>query len=318
MKKIMIVDDDKNNQQTLKQSLEAMDSDYKVTCASNGIQCLELMKNNEIPDLILLDIMMPKMSGWETFQNLQQNPLWKDIPVFFDLNYKKTDEMKQVKFELIQRIEMAIMWVFLASIVLMPIWGSLFKIEAVFLLVQIIFVYLLVLISFPLFERIFQKEVEKKKVFFTWGNLIVFLINIVYASIGVILYAIIYQNDYSLILIRWCIISFLLVLIINMELKGSSPTYKSDSHADKLFDVEIDLEKCKGTGICVDVCPRNCYELDTEIKKITMPRQEYCVQCSACIVQCPYDALYFINRKGDIIKPETIRKYKLNLLGKRT
>jgi CheY-like chemotaxis protein len=60
-----------------------MDADYKVTCASDGTQCLELLKNNKIPDLILLDIMMPKMSGWETFKNLQENPLWKDIPVFF-------------------------------------------------------------------------------------------------------------------------------------------------------------------------------------------------------------------------------------------
>ena len=79
----MIVDDDQNTLQTLKQSLEYMNADYKVTCASNGMQCLELLKNNEIPDLILLDIMMPKMSGWETFKNLKGNPLWKDIPVFF-------------------------------------------------------------------------------------------------------------------------------------------------------------------------------------------------------------------------------------------
>jgi CheY-like chemotaxis protein len=83
MKKIMIVDDDQINRQTLKQSLEDMDPEYKVSCASNGLQCLELMKNNEIPDIILLDIMMPKMSGWETFKHLQENPLWKDIPVFF-------------------------------------------------------------------------------------------------------------------------------------------------------------------------------------------------------------------------------------------
>ncbi len=83
MKKIMIVDDDQNTLQTLKQSIEFMDIDFTVTCASNGEQCLELMKNDEIPDLILLDIMMPKMDGWETFKNLKENPLWKDIPVFF-------------------------------------------------------------------------------------------------------------------------------------------------------------------------------------------------------------------------------------------
>ena len=83
MKKIMIVDDDQNILHTLKQSLEFMDTDFKVTCAINGVQCLNLLKNNEIPDLILLDIMMPEMDGWETFKNLQENPLWKDIPVFF-------------------------------------------------------------------------------------------------------------------------------------------------------------------------------------------------------------------------------------------
>ena len=83
MKKIMVVDDDQNNRLTLKQALENMDAEYKVTTAANGVQCLELLENNEIPDLILLDIMMPKMSGWETFKYLQENPLWKNIPVFF-------------------------------------------------------------------------------------------------------------------------------------------------------------------------------------------------------------------------------------------
>ncbi len=83
MKKILVVDDDQNIRHCLKQTLEDMDADYKVTCASNGMQCLELLENNEIPDLILLDIMMPKMSGWETFKNLQENPLWAKIPVFF-------------------------------------------------------------------------------------------------------------------------------------------------------------------------------------------------------------------------------------------
>ncbi len=242
----------------------------------------------------------------------------KDIPEFIESNYEKTDEMKQVEFRFVQRIEMAIMWIFLAAAVLMPIWGPIFKLEAAFLLGQICLIYFLALISFPIFEKIFQKETEKKRAFFTLGNLLVFLINLVYASIGVVLYVIVYQKDYSWILLRWCIVSFLLVLLVNMELKGSSPTYKSDSHADKLYDVEIDLEKCKGTGICVDVCPRNCYELDTNKRKITMPRQKYCVQCGACIVQCPFDALYFINRKGDIIKPETVRKFKLNLMGKRS
>ncbi len=272
--------------------------------------------------IILPQLAAPGIEAKEILKRTNWKVLWgpveaKKIPEFFDRNFEKTAAMKQVKFRILQRIEMATMWAFLAALILMPIWGPLFGVEAAFMLAQIFLTYLLIMITFPLYEKIFQKEIEKKKTFLSLGNLLVLLINLIYASIGVILYVIVYKNDYTWILLRWSIVSFLLVLFVNMELKGSTPTYKSDSHADKLYDVEIDLERCKGTSICIDVCPRNCYELDEEKKKIAMPRQEYCVQCGACIVQCPFDALYFINRKGDIIKPETIRKFKLNLLGKR-
>ena len=83
MKKIMVVDDNPDHLHSIKQTIENMDDDYRVTCASSGVRCLKLLKNNEIPDLILLDIMMPKMNGWETFKTLQENSSWRDIPVVF-------------------------------------------------------------------------------------------------------------------------------------------------------------------------------------------------------------------------------------------
>jgi len=83
MKKIMVVDDDPDDLQSIKQMLENMDDEYKVTCASSGTRCLKSLENNEIPDLILLDIMMPEISGWEIFKILQENASWKDIPVVF-------------------------------------------------------------------------------------------------------------------------------------------------------------------------------------------------------------------------------------------
>ena len=79
----MVVDDDPDDLQSIKQMLENMDDEYKVTCASSGVRCLKLLENNEIPDLILLDIMMPEMSGWETLKILQENSSWRDIPVVF-------------------------------------------------------------------------------------------------------------------------------------------------------------------------------------------------------------------------------------------
>ncbi|UCD13755.1 MAG: response regulator [Thermoplasmatales archaeon] len=83
MKKIMVVDDNPDHLHSIKQTLEKMGDDYKVTCVSSGTRCIRSLENNEIPDLILLDIMMPEMSGWEILKILQENSLWKDIPVVF-------------------------------------------------------------------------------------------------------------------------------------------------------------------------------------------------------------------------------------------
>ncbi|MDI6851471.1 MAG: 4Fe-4S binding protein [bacterium] len=72
-----------------------------------------------------------------------------------------------------------------------------------------------------------------------------------------------------------------------------------------------------GAGICEQVCPRNCYEMDKNKHTALMPGADRCVQCGACIVKCPFDALYFESPRRKIIYPDVIRKFKLNLLGKR-
>jgi len=64
------------------------------------------------------------------------------------------------------------------------------------------------------------------------------------------------------------------------------------------------------SGLCLS-------ELTTDELNYTIPRPDICVQCGACIVQCPCDALFFQSPKGEIIFPESIRKFKLNLMGKR-
>jgi len=83
MKKIMVVDDDPDQISTVKYVLESTDNRYKVIGANDGTQCLKLLKENQIPDLILLDIMMPEMNGWEVFNHLKENSSWKNIPVIF-------------------------------------------------------------------------------------------------------------------------------------------------------------------------------------------------------------------------------------------
>lgn len=84
MKKIMMVDDEKDQIFSIKTAFEETYGDeYRIIPAESGEKCFELLNNNEIPDLILLDIMMPGMSGWEVFDKLRDHPAWKDIPIVF-------------------------------------------------------------------------------------------------------------------------------------------------------------------------------------------------------------------------------------------
>ena len=83
VKTILVVDDDPDLIYTIRKGFEDIDTNYKILGAESGKKCLKLLKNNEIPDLILLDIMMPELSGWDVAAELKKNPKWKDIPVIF-------------------------------------------------------------------------------------------------------------------------------------------------------------------------------------------------------------------------------------------
>ncbi len=83
MKKIMMVDDEPDQIFTVREALEDAGADYEIIPAESGKKCLELLKNNEMPDLILLDIMMSEMTGWDVFTKLKENPEWSEIPVVF-------------------------------------------------------------------------------------------------------------------------------------------------------------------------------------------------------------------------------------------
>ncbi len=76
--KILIVDDEPFNVDYLEQELE--DSDYEIIKASNGREALDKVQA-EAPDLILLDIMMPVMDGFEALSRLKAMPATRDIPV---------------------------------------------------------------------------------------------------------------------------------------------------------------------------------------------------------------------------------------------
>ncbi|TAN47009.1 MAG: diguanylate cyclase [Methylococcaceae bacterium] len=85
---VLIVDDSPLNIQVLGEALRA---DYRLKVASNGALALQLAADQDAPDLILLDIMMPDLDGYEVCKRLKDNDVTKNIPVIF-VTAKNTGE----------------------------------------------------------------------------------------------------------------------------------------------------------------------------------------------------------------------------------
>jgi signal transduction histidine kinase len=78
--KILLVDDQPTNLKLLRQTLEP--AGYSILAAADGLRTLELARR-ACPDLILLDVMMPEMDGYQTCQKLKEDPATAAIPVIF-------------------------------------------------------------------------------------------------------------------------------------------------------------------------------------------------------------------------------------------
>ncbi|CAD5373244.1 Response regulator receiver modulated metal dependent phosphohydrolase [Rubrivivax sp. A210] len=77
---ILVVDDNPENLIVLGELLLAQ---HKVRTANSGERALHLARQAPLPDLVLLDVMMPGMSGYEVLEGLRADPLTRDIPVIF-------------------------------------------------------------------------------------------------------------------------------------------------------------------------------------------------------------------------------------------
>jgi DNA-binding response OmpR family regulator len=81
-KTILVVDDEPDILLTVSQTLEMFG--YKVIQAKDGVECINKLTDlGIIPDLVLLDIMMPDLSGWDVAAKIKENPSWQEIPIVF-------------------------------------------------------------------------------------------------------------------------------------------------------------------------------------------------------------------------------------------
>lgn len=307
-----------------------------VWCAATGghltnHDVVSVVKTSGVEDLVdHRDLVLPQLAatGIET-KVVQKKTGWrviwgpvyaKDIPAFVAGNFEKTEEMRQVSFGAMQRFEVAVMWAFPFSVIATAFIAP-FSSGIILPLNFLIWgLSLLVFLAFPLYSGLLSRtkkglSISRFTIVFDLGKTplvlwIVFLL--VLGCWGYFTGTLTWS-----FMARWGIPSLAILLLVSIDLMGSTPTFKSGLHEDRFLKVALDESKCTGAGFCEQVCPTNCFDVDKQGRIATIPRAEMCVQCGACIVQCPFDALHFENPEGEVVTPETVRTYKLNLLGSR-
>lgn len=325
----------------VKRTLEGIDAylliansrGINVWCAASGghltdHDVISVIKTSGIEDLVdHRQVVLPQLAatGVEG-QVIQQKAGWKvvwgpvqaaRIPAFLSGGLRKSVEMSTVSFRWPQRLEMAVAWAFpisLLALLVLPFWR-----EGVLPLIALVWgLSLVIFSSFPVYQR--RLRATQKKVgfvFFDFGERGVALLLWVLFMLGVAGSATL-RGDFSWAMIfRWGLSSLVVVLLLSLDLMGSTPLYKSGLHEERRLGIALDTERCKAAGLCEQVCPTDVFDVDYDRGLATLARVEQCVQCGACIVQCPWDALYFQTPSGEVVTPDTVRRFKLNLLGRR-
>ena len=92
VKSILIVDDDEGIREILEMAFST--EGYAVKTAANGLEALDLLSQSAHYGLILLDLMMPKMNGWEFIEAFQKNQ-YSEIPILLMTAY--SDRVKNIE-----------------------------------------------------------------------------------------------------------------------------------------------------------------------------------------------------------------------------
>lgn len=88
-KTVLVVDDAPANIQIVNAILK---DDYKIRVATSGPKALDLLKVKPVPDLVLLDVVMPDMDGYEVCSIMKATPEARDIPVIFLTGKTEADD----------------------------------------------------------------------------------------------------------------------------------------------------------------------------------------------------------------------------------
>jgi NAD-dependent dihydropyrimidine dehydrogenase PreA subunit len=221
-----------------------------------------------------------------------------DIPVYLESGKVKTEEMRRARFGVRERLEMAAAWATpIALIASLFAWSH--------LAAEWLLIWALALAVFLLYDRLPFRGLARQALLAVTA---IAAVSLALAAAGSLTPA---------ALAGWAAGTVAVCGVLTFDYAGSTPIEAAGLFKEKDFQVVLDLGRCTGAYNCFAVCPEACFQKRPEIHKVELVRGDRCIRCGACIVQCPQDALAFETPDGLRVEPDTIRRFKLNLLGER-
>jgi NAD-dependent dihydropyrimidine dehydrogenase PreA subunit len=261
-----------------------------------------------LPQLGATGIERQKITGATGWTTIWGPARLEELPSFLHQGQRATSRQRFMRFPLWERLEIAVMWAFpmiIIGILLFTLLGGWRVGLAVSVVVSAI--------VFGIFAALPWLKVTGQIRFVTFA--LFALIGFAFGITSLWISGGVSVRDLSLTGVA----AVLAMALLSIDLAGTTPWYGSNINTFR-NQAHIDLvaDRCTGVSECVQVCPRNVFRMDILKRRIEVVRPDDCIQCGACIVQCPCDALRFRYDNGRIVEPVTIRRTRMNMVGRRT
>lgn len=275
---------------------------------TTGIEKLVDRHELILPQLCATGVEREKISsstGWKTRWGPAR---LEDLPAFLDRGQRVRKAERIMRFPAWERMEMAVMWA--APILLLggPFVAWLAGVRSLVAAgVAVLWVV------FGLFSLLPWLRVTGA---FRWLTLLTFALVGTGSGAGVA-WALGAASNTGLMVVG--LAAFASAGILAIDLAGTTPWY--GSYINTLHNpahIELVEERCSGAAACVQVCPRDVLAMNGRRRKVEIVHSDQCIQCGACIVQCPEDALRFRYADGGVVEASTIRRTRMNMVGRRT
>ncbi|UCE84919.1 MAG: 4Fe-4S binding protein [Deltaproteobacteria bacterium] len=233
--------------------------------------------------------------GWR----LRFGPVYaQDLPRYLAGDQKKTDAMRRVRFGVAERLEMAAAWAAPAALV---VAAGAALVKPAFAPGLVALAVILATTCFLVYDRI----PEPRRLLFG------------VAAVAAALAGVALAGGETPALLTAAAGGAALTALLTFDYSGSTPTEGGSHFEERSWHIVLDRERCRGVYSCWEVCPEACFEKRPNLHTVDLAHDGRCIRCGACVVQCPMDALAFEDAEGRRVEPDAIRRFKLNLLGRR-